>query len=34
MKLAFFDAKPYDIPGFDRHAAGTDLEIKYCAYRL
>ena len=23
MKLAFFDAKPYDKPGFDAHAAGT-----------
>ncbi len=29
MKLAFFDAKPYDIPGFDRCAKDTDLEIKY-----
>lgn len=29
MKVAFFDAKPYDYPGFNRHAAGTDLEIKY-----
>ena len=28
MKLAFFDAKPYDKPGFDAHAAGTGLEIK------
>ena len=34
MKLAFFDAKPYDIPGFDRHAAGTDLEIKYFETKL
>lgn len=29
MKIAFFDAKSYDIPGFDRHSAGTDLEMKY-----
>ena len=29
MKIAFFDAKPYDMTGFDRYAAGTDLEIKY-----
>lgn len=29
MKLAFFDAKPYDMAGFDRYAAGTELEIKY-----
>lgn len=29
MKIAFFDAKSYDKPGFDRYAAGTDLQIKY-----
>ncbi len=29
MKFAFFDAKPYDMPGFDRYAAGTGLELKY-----
>ena len=29
MKLAFFDTKPYDIPGFDRYAAPTGIEIKY-----
>ena len=29
MKIAFFDAKPYDKPGFDRYAADTGLEIKY-----
>lgn len=29
MKVAFFDAKPYDYPGFNRYVAGTDLEIKY-----
>ncbi len=23
MKIAFFDAKPYDIPGFDHYAAHT-----------
>ena len=34
MKLAFFDTKPYDIPGFDRYAAGTDLEIKYFETKL
>ena len=34
MKLAFFDTKPYDIPGFDRYAAGTQLEIKYFETRL
>lgn len=34
MKLAFFDAKNYDIPGFDHYAAGTDLEIKYFETKL
>lgn len=29
MKVAFFDAKSYDKVGFDRYAAGTDMEIKY-----
>ena len=34
MKIAFFDAKPYDIPGFDRFAAGTELQIKYFETKL
>ena len=34
MKIAFFDAKPYDMPGFDRFAAGTDLQIKYFETKL
>lgn len=34
MKLAFFDAKTYDLPGFDRYASGTELEIKYYDTRL
>ena len=29
MKVAFFDTKPYDKPGFARYTAGTDLEITY-----
>ncbi len=29
MKLAFFDCKPYDIPGFDKYLAGTNIEVKY-----
>ena len=29
MKVAFFDAKPYDIIGFDRCIEGTDISIKY-----
>lgn len=34
MKLAFFDTKAYDMPGFDHCAAGTGLEIKYFETRL
>lgn len=29
MKIAFFDAKPYDKPGFDRYALEAGIEIKY-----
>ena len=29
MKVAFFDTKSYDIPGFDRYAAQAGVEIKY-----
>ena len=29
MKLAFFDTKPYDIPGFDRYALPAGIEVKY-----
>ena len=29
MKVAFFDAKSYDKPGFDRYIEGTGIEIKY-----
>jgi len=29
MKVAFFDTKPYDIPGFDRYAADAGMEIKF-----
>ena len=29
MKVAFFDAKPYDKPGFDHHAQEAGIEIKY-----
>ncbi len=29
MKLAFFDCKSYDIPGFDKYLAQTDIEVKY-----
>ena len=29
MKLAFFDTKSYDIPGFDRYGVPAGVEIKY-----
>ena len=34
MKFAFFDAKPYDKPGFEHYRQGTELEIKYYETRL
>ena len=34
MKLAFFDTKPYDMPGFDRYAVQAGIEIKYYETRL
>ena len=34
MKVAFFDTKPYDMPGFDHYAADSGLEIKYFETRL
>ena len=34
MKLAFFDAKPYDKPGFDAYAADAGLDIKYFETKL
>ena len=34
MKIAFFDAKPYDQNGFDRAIRKTDLEIKYFETKL
>ena len=29
MKLAIFDTKPYDIPGFDRYAERNNVQVKY-----
>lgn len=29
MKLAFFDTKPYDIPGFERYAVPAGVEVKF-----
>ena len=34
MKLAFFDAKPYDKPSFDKFAADAGIEIKYFETKL
>lgn len=34
MKIAFFDTKTYDMPGFNRCTEGTDLQIKYFETRL
>ncbi len=34
MKVAFFDTKPYDVPGFDHYAAESGLVIKYFETRL
>ena len=34
MKIAFFDTKPYDRPGFDAHIAGMDIKIKYFETKL
>lgn len=34
MKLAFFDAQSYDIPGFDHYSEGTEWQIKYFETRL
>ena len=34
MKIAFFDAKPYDMPGFDSFSAGKDIQIKYFETKL
>ena len=34
MKIAFFDAKSYDMVGFDRYVEGTGMTIKYFETRL
>ena len=34
MKVAFFDTKSYDIPGFEHYAADSGLEIKFFEPRL
>ena len=34
MKIAFFDAKPYDLPSFTRYAEAAGLEIKFLEAKL
>ena len=34
MKIAFFDAKPYDKPSFDKYGAKLGLDIKYFETKL
>ena len=34
MKIAFFDAKPYDKPSFDKFGAEVGMEIKYFETKL
>ena len=34
MKIAFFDAKPYDKPSFDKQALASGLDIKYFETKL
>lgn len=34
MRIAFFDAKPYDKPSFDRAIEGKDIKIKYYETKL
>ena len=34
MKIAFFDAKPYDKPSFDKYVSAAGLEIKYFETKL
>ena len=34
MKIAFFDAKPYDKPSFDRYGAENGVEFKYFETKL
>ena len=34
MKIAFFDAKSYDKPGFDKFSENTDVKIKYFETKL
>ena len=34
MKIAFFDAKPYDTPSFEQYAANTGITFKYFETKL
>ena len=34
MKVAFFDTKPYDVPGFTKYAQDAGIEIKFLETKL
>ena len=34
MKIAFFDAKPYDVPSFSRYAEQNSIAIKFFETKL
>ena len=34
MKVAFFDTKPYDLPGFTKYAQDAGIEIKFLETKL
>ena len=34
MKIAFFDAKPYDKPSFEKYGAMAGFDIKYFETKL
>ncbi len=34
MKIAFFDAKPYDKPSFEKYGAANDIQFKYFETKL
>ena len=34
LKLAMFDAKPYDRPAFERYAAEQDMDVKFFEAQL
>jgi len=34
MRIAFFDAKPYDKPSFDKYGAENNIKFKYFETKL